>query len=75
MMFQKKVDRAFEKLHEESDHPETEEFGGTEMDQEMPELEKNDFLAMVIAALITIVPIGMIALLGIIFIGYFIFLR
>ena len=38
MIFQKKIDRALKKLHEES-----EDFG-----EEKPELEKNDFLAMLI---------------------------
>lgn len=61
MIFQKKVDRALKKLHEENDVPE----------EERPELEKNDFLAMVLAALITLVPAAILVLAGISLIGYF----
>lgn len=61
MIFQKKIDRALKKLHEES-----EDFG-----EEKPELEKNDFLAMLIAAFITFLPVAIFALVGISLIGYF----
>lgn len=61
MIFQKKIDRAFKKLHEEQE----------ESKDEMPELEKNDFLAMVLAALITIVPVAIVVLGGIAVLGYF----
>jgi len=40
-------------------------------EEEMPELEKNDFLAMVIAALITILPVALGVLLVIALVGYF----
>lgn len=61
MIFQKKIDRAFKKLHEEQE----------ESKDEMPELEKYDFLAMVLAALITIVPVAIVVLGGIAVLGYF----
>lgn len=61
MIFQKKIDRAFKKLHEEQG----------ESKDEMLELEKNDFLAMVLAALITIVPVAVVVLGGIAVLGYF----
>lgn len=61
MIFQKKVDRALEKQREENkDTPE-----------EKLELEKNDFLAMLIAAFITFLPIAVLVLGGISLIGYF----
>lgn len=69
MIFQSKVDRALKKLHEESD-------AGQENNiPEMPELEKNDFLAMVLAALITIIPVALIVLLGVVGIGYFLLMH
>lgn len=73
MIFQKKVDRAFGKLHEDSDaaRAEREMEPGEDYVPEVPELEKNDFLAMVIAALITIVPVALIVLVGIVLVGYF----
>lgn len=67
MIFQKKIDRAMEKLHEESD-AEREE-------REIPELEKNDFLAMVIAAMITIVPVALLVLGGLALVGYFVLMH
>lgn len=95
MLFQRKIDRAFKKLHEESDHPEIDHFakerkmGKMKMEDpeerrareslsseeyEMPELEKNDFLAMVLAALLTILPVALIVLLVIALAGYFLFM-
>lgn len=73
MIFQKKVDRALEKLHEDSDaaKAEREQEPGADYEPEKLELEKNDFLAMVIAALITILPVALIVLIGITLIGYF----
>lgn len=92
MLFQRKIDRAFKKLHEESDHPEIDHFAKERRrrkmkmedpeerrarealpsrEEEMPELEKNDFLAMVIAALITILPVALGVLLVIALVGYF----
>lgn len=73
MIFQKKIDRALDKLHEESDagKAERELASGEEYVPEIPELEKNDFLAMVLAALITILPVALIVLVGIVLIGYF----
>ena len=76
MFFQKNVDKAFQKLHEEGDYADKELYDmPNEMDREqIPELEKNDFLAMLIAAVITFVPVALIvmAVLGILF---FVFLR
>lgn len=69
MIFQSKVDRALKKLHEESDA------GQEKKIPEMPELEKNDFLAMVIAALITIIPVALIVLVGVVGIGYFLLMH
>lgn len=69
MIFQSKVDRALKKLHEESD------VGQENKIPEMPELEKNDFLAMVIAALITIIPVALIVLVGVVGIGYFLLMH
>ena len=77
MIFQRKVDRALDHLHEQSDAVEAEktpEFIGDDR-QEMLELEKNDFLAMVIAALITIIPVALIVLAGIVLVGYFLFMH
>lgn len=72
MIFQKKVDRALDKLHKESDAGEAEKElkPGEAYEPEIPELEKNDFLAMVIAALITIVPVALLVLGGIVLMGY-----
>ena len=77
MIFQKKVDRALQKLHEESDagQDEKELMTGDEYQVERPELEKNDFLAMVIAAMITIIPAALLVLGGIVFIGYFLLMH
>lgn len=78
MLFQRKIDRAFKKLHEESDHPEVDHFSKKkdkneeeQMDYEVPELEKNDFLAMVISAIIVIVPVAVLVVGGLGLIGYF----
>lgn len=76
MIFQRKIDRAFKKLHEESEHPEEDHFSKKvkkqeETDYEMPELEKNDFLAMVIAAMIVILPVAVIVLGAVGLFGYF----
>lgn len=76
MFFQKNVDNAFKKLHEESDYADRELYSmPNENDREqMPELEKNDFLAMLIAAVITFVPVALIAM-AILGIMFFVFLR
>ena len=73
MIFQKKVDRAMEKLHEDSDAGRAERGLETKEtdEQKMPELEKNDFLAMVIAAVITIIPVALLVLGGIALVAYF----
>lgn len=77
MIFQSKIDRALKKLHDESDAGQAErgrEQGMTEI-PEMPELEKNDFLAMVLAALITIIPAALVVLGGIVLVGYFLLMH
>lgn len=61
MIFQRKVDRALKKLHEEN----------SDFKEEKPELEKNDFMAMLIAAFITFLPVAILVLGGISLIGYF----
>ena len=54
MFFQNKIDRAMKRLHENSDAGKAEREEAEGMQQyEAPELEKNDVLAMVIAAAIT----------------------
>ena len=80
MMFQSIVDRALKKLHEESDAAQAERDAGQGKDykpgmEEMPELEKNDYLAMVIAALITIIPVALLVLLGVVLVGYLLFMH
>lgn len=80
MLFQKKIDRAFQKLHEQSDHPEVDHFQpqkqeGNRTDEERPELEKNDFLAMVLSAILVLVPAALLVLGGLGFLGYFFLMR
>lgn len=72
MIFQNKIDRAMKRLHENSDagRAEREETGDVQQ-YEAPELEKNDVLAMVIAAAITIVPVALLVLIGLGAILYF----
>ena len=73
MVFQRKVDRAMKKLHEDSDAGRAER--GLEPkdgdEREVPELEKNDLLAMVIAAMITIVRVALLVLVGFGLVIYF----
>ena len=61
MLFQKKVDDAFEKLHEESenvdlyyDHLSQED----KREEDQLDLEKGDKLAMILSALLVIMPIA-----------------
>lgn len=88
MIFQGKIDRALKKLHEESDAGDTEREAGSlsrqsivdggdgcEYEREAPVLEKNDFLAMVIAALITFVPAALLVLGVLAAAAYFLFTR
>lgn len=69
MLFQKKVDRAFERLHEESDAAK-EEKETDDQREELP-LEKSDFLAMLISAFLVFVPVAVVVLGAIALIGYF----
>ncbi len=73
MFLQGKIDRAFKKLHERSDHPDEKLYGkpGAEQKEEGPELEKNDFLAMVLAAFLTFLPAALLVLGGLALFGYF----
>ena len=72
MIFQNKIDRAMKRLHENSDAGKAEREEAEGMQQyEAPELEKNDVLAMGIAAAITIVPVALLVLLGLGAIFYF----
>lgn len=73
MFFQRKVDRAMKKLHEDSDAGRAERGLETKDgdEREVPELEKNDLLAMVIAAMITIVPVALLVLVGFGLVIYF----
>lgn len=74
MIFQGKIDRIFKKLHDEKKEEEKqEELKGRENATLSDEMEKGDFAAMVISALITIVPVAFLALLALVGIGYFFF--
>lgn len=72
MIFQRKLDRAMEKLHEESDESgaRRKERGGEPVDGERPELEKGDLPAMIIAAFLTFIPAAILVLGGIVLLGY-----
>ena len=70
MMFQKRVDNSFEKLHEEKEKKDghlTEE----EIEQEKEKLEWRDYVAMLVSALIVILPVAIIVLLLMAVAGYF----
>lgn len=70
MIFQKKVDRSFEKLHEEKlqkDGHLTEE----EIEQEKEKLEWRDYVAMTVSALLVILPVALLALGLLALAGYF----
>lgn len=73
MIFQRKIDRAMEKLHEDSDagRAERELRPDETYEREVPELEKGDFLAMTIAAMITILPVALLVLVGLALVLYF----
>ncbi|MFG6382723.1 MAG: hypothetical protein K1V96_00495 [Lachnospiraceae bacterium] len=73
MLFQKKVDRALEKLHEESDSAKAER--ELDFQEEQVPLEKHDFLAMIIAAFLVFLPIAAVILGAIALIGYFFFMH
>ena len=72
MIFQRKIDRAFKKLHEQSDHPESGLYAEVETrkEDEMPELEKGDIPAMIIAAFLTFLPAAILVLGGLVLLGY-----
>ena len=68
MLFQRKVNRALKKLHEESQAAQG-DMDFQEQEEGLP-LEKNDFMAMVISAFLVFVPAALLVLGGILLIGY-----
>lgn len=68
MFLQGKIDRALKKLHGESEEHKIKKHSVRE---EPLELEKNDFLAMLIAAFLTIIPVAVVVLAAICVLGYF----
>lgn len=95
MIFQKKLDKAMKKLHENSDSGRMGRGAGEEeffaestffgegkkvrkeekFEEERPKLEKNDALAMLIAAFLTILPVALLVLGGIALLGWFFLMR
>lgn len=71
MLFQKKVNRALDKLHKESEAARQD----MDLQEEGIPLEKNDFLAMVISAFLVFLPTALLVLGGIALIGYFFFIH
>lgn len=70
MLFGKKIERAFHKLREEKEKAmENRE----EQPESMPELEKHDLLAMIVAALLVILPAALLALGVLALVGYLFF--
>lgn len=70
MLFQKRIVRVFSKLRKEKEEALEKE---TEKPEHMPDLEKNDFLAMVLAAFIVILPAALLALAVIGIVGFLFF--
>lgn len=75
MFFQKKVDGVFKKLHEQGEYAEKElHYLPDDNDKEnMPELEKNDMLAMILSAFLVMIPAA-ILVMAILSVIFFIFL-
>ena len=71
MLFQKKVNRALDKLHKESEEARQD----MDLQEEGIPLEKNDFLAMVISAFLVFLPTALLVLGGIALIGYLFFIH
>ena len=71
MLFQKKVDRAMEYSHEHAaDKPVERDPHDVREEQTLKdEMEKGDGLAMLLSALIVIVPVGLLVLLVMSFFG------
>ena len=69
MMFQKKVDRSFKKLHEEK--VEKDGYLTEEIEQEKEKLDWRDYFAMTVSALIVILPVALLALGLLALAGYF----
>jgi len=66
MFFQKNLNGVFKKLHEKSDYADKELYYIPDDADKMdgPDLEKNDFLALVISALITFIPAALLVMAG-----------
>ncbi len=73
MLFQRKVDRALDRLHEES--ASFQEKARAESGEEELPLEKYDFLALVISAFLVFVPVALLVLGGIALLAYFFLLH
>lgn len=76
MFFQKSLNGVFRKLHEKSDYADKElHYVPDDVDKmESPDLEKNDFLALIISAFITFIPAALIVMLGLSFL-FFLFIN
>lgn len=74
MMFQKRVDDSLDRLHKDKESKDghlTEE----EIEQEKEKLDWRDYVAMLVSAMIVILPVALIALLLLAVAGYFFFVR
>lgn len=74
MMFQRKVDRAMKKVHDDKvslDGGLTEE----QLEAEKEKLEWRDYVAMTVSALIVILPVALLVLLLLAAAGYFFVVR
>lgn len=71
MFFQKRIERALKKEHEDAQLRGREQYEGTLR----MNMEKGDMTAMVLAALITILPAVLLALGFLVAIGYFFLVR
>lgn len=75
MIFQKKIDQMFAKLHEEKEEDNAREKERLEKTGLSTEMEKGDLTAMILSALLVIVPAALVALLLLCGIGAWFFLR
>lgn len=65
MFWKKRLDSEMTRLHEQSDDPKH------LTDEEKPELEKNDMLAMMLSAVAVILPVAIGVLVVVALAGYF----
>lgn len=70
MMFQKRVDESFDKLHKDKENKDG-HLTDEQIEEEKEKLEWRDYLAMVVSALIVILPVALIVLLLMVVGGYF----